>query len=54
MDKSNHSGSKMWQNLCFEQIKNVAKLVFSRDQDFGEKIENLKWLEYVANFMFAA
>ena len=45
----------MWQNLCFEQIKNVAKLVFSsRDHDFGEKIENLKWLEYVAKFMFAA
>ena len=34
---------KMWQNLFF-----------SRDQGFGEKIENIKWLEYVTIFVFAA
>ena len=34
---------KMWQNSYF-----------SRDQGFGEKIENIKWLEYVAKFVFAA
>ena len=34
---------KMWQNLFF-----------SRDQGFGEKKENIKWLEYVAKFVFAA
>ena len=31
----------MWQNLFF-----------SRDQGFGEKKENIKWLEYVAKFVF--
>ena len=34
---------KMWQNLFF-----------SRDQGFGEKKENRKWLKYVAKFVFPA
>ena len=37
MDKSNHSGSKMWQNLCFEQIKNVAKFVLLENEKKTEK-----------------
>ena len=37
------------------ELENVVKFVFfSCDQDFGEKIENKKRLEYVVKFMFAA
>ena len=29
-------------------------IVFSREQGVGEKIENIKWLEYVAKFVNVA
>ena len=35
------------------RMKKISE-VFSRDQGFGEKIENIKELEYVAKFMFSA
>ena len=36
-------------------VFDVVKFVFfSCDQDFGEKIENRKRLEYVVKFVFAA
>ena len=39
--------------LHIQAIEIVKFVFFSRDQGFGNKIENRKWLEYVVKFAFA-